>query len=356
MKTKVRSSNIEICRIVSMMMIIMHHCVLHGGGIFMDPCINKIIAFLYMPGGKVGFFCFIAISCWFLVDSEFKFERFVKLWLEVVFYSMLTIIIAIILGMEFTTTNILTGLLPLTGAVQGFPAVYLAFYMITPVLYIVSKNITHKQNIYIVICFSIFVIATRYMAIFGTEQNVYSRLTLFIFCYFLMMLLKRTKIKFLENTFLMFFIFAITWMSEFGYYYYSNIYPEKTYWAYLTPLFYDEGSLITMICGLSLFMFFKNLKLNNHKVVNILGGTTLAILMLHDGHYTRNLTWQMLKTTEWFYGRFYFLQVIACAGGIYVIGTCIDLLRKYLLEKPLFSNRYVKEKFVKMDEWLKGKE
>lgn len=71
-----RETNIELCRIVSMVLIIMHHCATHGGGTNIDGSINKWIAYSFVPLGKICFNTFIAISMWFLVDSEFKFKKF----------------------------------------------------------------------------------------------------------------------------------------------------------------------------------------------------------------------------------------------------------------------------------------
>lgn len=50
---KERKSNIELCRIICMLLIIAHHCVVHGGAINIDTCINKYIALFLLPGGKI---------------------------------------------------------------------------------------------------------------------------------------------------------------------------------------------------------------------------------------------------------------------------------------------------------------
>ena len=103
MKRVQRESNIELCRIFSMVLIISHHCIYHGNAINMEYCTNKLIALALLPGGKLCFDTFIAISMWFLVDSSFKAVRFVKLWTEVLFYSVLTTIAALLLGAKLPT-------------------------------------------------------------------------------------------------------------------------------------------------------------------------------------------------------------------------------------------------------------
>lgn len=139
-KKKFRDSNIEICRIICMLMIIGHHCVVHGGGMNMDVCANKWIAYLIFPGGKICFDSFIAISTWFFVEQSFKTERFIKVWLEVLFYSVVTIAAAAMLGSQFTGIEWFSAFLPITGSVQGYPQVYLAFYLMLPLLTKISRG------------------------------------------------------------------------------------------------------------------------------------------------------------------------------------------------------------------------
>lgn len=189
---KERKSNIELCRIICLMMIIGHHCVEHGGGINMDPCINKWISYIILPGGKICFDTFIAISCWFLVDQTFRAERFMKMWFEVLFYSVFTISIAAFLGSQFTVLDWITAFLPITGSVQGYAQTYLAFYLLLPFLVKISQGMTKKQNEYILGLLTLFCIVFRIVSsIEWSEQSVYCRLILFIYIYFIILYIKR---------------------------------------------------------------------------------------------------------------------------------------------------------------------
>ena len=50
--------------------------------------INRFVGqFLYI-GGKLGVVIFVLISGYFLVDSKFKIKKLLKLFLEVLFYSV----------------------------------------------------------------------------------------------------------------------------------------------------------------------------------------------------------------------------------------------------------------------------
>lgn len=95
--TKVRESNLEPLRIVSMLMIIFHHYIMHG---IILPCernsdlaqsinfsdyeaILKSVNF----GGYFGVNCFVLISGYFVIKREATFRQILILWGQVVFYT-----------------------------------------------------------------------------------------------------------------------------------------------------------------------------------------------------------------------------------------------------------------------------
>jgi len=87
---KRRQSNVELFRIVLMLMIIAHHFIVHGIGYQPNAFnVNNALAVAIEPIGRMAVICFELISGFFLYNSCFKFEKFLKLILEMVFYSLL---------------------------------------------------------------------------------------------------------------------------------------------------------------------------------------------------------------------------------------------------------------------------
>ena len=104
---KVRESGIELLRIITMILIIAHHYVvnsgltLEGGSICNNPTSWKTI-FLMIFGawGKTGINCFVLITGYFMCKSNISFKKFVKLYLEVVFYNLVIYMIFLLSGYE----------------------------------------------------------------------------------------------------------------------------------------------------------------------------------------------------------------------------------------------------------------
>lgn len=100
MPGKVRDSNIELLRIVSMLMIVILHFLMHGRILKWSAFGSKEYAIYWMIEAFV-FVCvnvFVIISGYFLCLSKFKVSRLTKVWFQVLFYSIICTICCMAIG------------------------------------------------------------------------------------------------------------------------------------------------------------------------------------------------------------------------------------------------------------------
>ena len=83
---KVRNSNLELFRIMTMLLIVAHHYVVNsglaavGGPIYADPTNPRSLFLLLLgAGGKIGINCFVLITGYFMCQSSITPKKFVKL-------------------------------------------------------------------------------------------------------------------------------------------------------------------------------------------------------------------------------------------------------------------------------------
>ena len=94
-----RSSNLELYRIICMMMIVAHHFALQGfafdGGPLQgnDNSVNGILLILYGAWGKTGINCFLMITGYFMCTSKITLRKFVKLMGQIYFYHIVLYVI-----------------------------------------------------------------------------------------------------------------------------------------------------------------------------------------------------------------------------------------------------------------------
>lgn len=356
---KPRQTNLELCRIVCMVLLIGHHCIVHGGAVNMDPCLNKYFALLWVPVGKLAFDCFLALSMWFLVDRSFKTERFLRIWLEVLFYSVVFFAVTMAFDGYLGLRNLVAVFFPISGNSHGFAAAYLGFYLLVPFLVKTTMGMTKKQcGILIVILFYLecFTQFLSYVVLY--KQNLFSELLLFVMIYFIMYYLKHWPFSFQNKNGILFLVLAICYFVHFVIVYWTYLGIGGRLIEFLLTLQIGtyESSLFNIVGGIALFFLFNNLKMPVNYKINYIAKATFGILLIHDHNFFRNVLWtEIFHTQSWYYSKNFLLFFVATVLTVFVCCTIIDLLRNHFLEKPLFRWEKLKNACARFDEIITSK-
>ena len=150
METVKRSSNIELLRIVFMLMIVLHHyCVNSGLTEVMkwnDITSNMILVQFMSIGGKVGVNGFFLISGYFMIHKLASVQKMIKLIFEVWFYNIVVFLFFLLMGVEYTTSEIVKCFIPI---LFSFPASfignYLLVYILSPMINKGLKALSKKE-------------------------------------------------------------------------------------------------------------------------------------------------------------------------------------------------------------------
>lgn len=122
-----RNSNIELLRIVSMVLIAMFHFSVHGtwpeGGPLASDTAVEMLSF----GGKIGVNCFVLITGYFMVHSRLKVQSLLRVVLQTWFYSFAILAIFAIAQPDLVTPDRLRkAVTPITSGEYWFITCYLA--------------------------------------------------------------------------------------------------------------------------------------------------------------------------------------------------------------------------------------
>lgn len=145
---KDRNSNFELMRIISMLMIICHHIIVHGNLLnnCQRPGISSIIIFLNILF-KIHILSFIVITGYFQSKSQFKLSKMLNLIIEGIFYSTIIFFIGYKLGWvdSITPLSIIQNIGIDCFSTYWFIATYLIVYMLSNYINKFINRLTHIE-------------------------------------------------------------------------------------------------------------------------------------------------------------------------------------------------------------------
>lgn len=351
---KTRSSNLELYRIVCMLMIVSHHYVVCSGlsekegllASYPDEA-NSIFLTLFGAWGKVGINCFLMITGYFMCKSQISIRKYLKLFMQVLFYNIVLFLIFYSAGREtLSITHLLPVLIPFWGFKDGFASCFLAFYLTIPFWNILIKNLTEHQHqlllLLVLTCYTFlgsvpkFDLTFNYITWFGVIYLIASYIRFYPHAIF------EYRRLWGGCTLAIFFIACA-----------SIIFMQKLFGvAYFFVA--DCNKIFAVALSICSFLWFKNMKIKYSYVINAFGSGTFGVLLIHAnsdamrtwlwndmvdavGHYTLSLSNLV----------FYCVVVVM---AIFLVCNLIDQVRIASFEKWFFR-WYDKKISLKAEVW-----
>ena len=330
---KQRKSNFELLRIFAMVLIILHHYALHGGlSSIAGFGVNKYIGTICLIGGKLAVNLFVLISGYFLIESEFKLKKVLKLILQVYCYSVAFFIVYVIFKGIPTGEIIKLTAFPFTSKAYWFMLPYICVYVLSTFINKLIKSISQKQLISLI---GILIFMFSGIGFFISDSELMNNLSWFILIYLIGAYIRLYDFNYFSKN-------TIEWFSVIGYVLFIIVTCGITYMSqYNANIFRfvnkisSMNSIIVLVEAILIFIVFKNLDIKNSKVINILGKSSIGVYLLHDSIFRLEF-WKEICFVE----KFYFVSpwllvfhIIVCTLGIYLVGVIIELIRSKIIDK-----------------------
>lgn len=340
---KVRSSNLELFRIITMLFIVAHHYVVNsglsvaGGPIAADPTSwRSLFLLVFGAFGKTGINCFVLITGYFMCKSQITAKKFAKLLLEVMFYNIVIYLIFLCSGYtDFSIVSLAKALLPITSISHNFTGCFILFYLCIPFLNILVQRLSEKQHLYLLLLLSFIYVFFGTVKVLELNMNYISW---YIVLYFVASYIRIYPKKIFDSQRIWGFVtlvcVALSSISVLA----CAILGAKINW--FNPFFFvtDSNTFLALTTGLSAFMFFKNMKMKYHPVINTIAASAFGVLLIHANSGTmRQWLWRdTLNNVGMYSSDLLIFHAIGSVIGIYIICTLIDYLRIHSVEKGIF--------------------
>lgn len=347
-KTMYRNSSIELLRIISMVMIMFHHFAYHGNfeWNYNEITIPHLWYNFILMGGKVGVNIFVLISGFFLIENTerlFQPKKLLKFWGQVVFYSITTYFLSIVLQINnFDIKQIIKICFPITYPGWWFASTYFMLYLIHPflnkLLHDLKKNVYQYLILLLVLCWSI--IPTLTTQLFESNSLLWF-ITLYVIAGYAKIYGFNERLKSKHYFFLFLIVLVCSYLISVSFLVLGT---KRNELAVHAIDFFGMERFPILLMALFLFMTFAKLKIKYNKWINVIASATFGVYLIHDSSYIRYyIWWNIFKINQYQESLFLIPYSILVVFIIYVLCTGIEMVRKVLLERPyiIFVNKYV---------------
>ena len=338
---KERNSNIELYRIIVMLLIVMHHYVVNSGlldEMFKTPLApESIFLFLFGMWGKTGINCFVLITGYFMCKSSISLRKFVKLLLQIELYNILFGCIFLYTGHIFLSVSSLIQIVnPIPSVNTGFISCFLLFYLFIPFLNILLNNLSKSQHLLLL------VLSLGIYTILGTIPRIgvtFNYITWFCVLYVVASYIRiygiwRSEDKMfwggVSLVLILISVLSVLVMLFRGVY--SGV---ALNWGLLMFFVSDSNKLLAFLVSVSTFMFFKNIHIRQSKLINTIASCTFGVLLIHaNSDAMRQWLWKdTCDNVGFFHSSMIYIHALCVPIIVFIACTIIDFCRQRFLER-----------------------
>lgn len=340
---KKRESNIELYRIVLMILIIVHHYVVNSGLLelmYDNPLtIKSVFLFLIGAWGKIGINCFLLITGYFMCKSKITVKKFLKLILEVEFYKIMIYLLFTFIGVvPFEIKSFMKAMLPANSMPisYDFTGSYLLFYLFIPYINKLIDNLDKKEHgRLILLMFFVY-------SVFGNVPKinvVMNYITLYIYIYLIGAYIRLYPIKWFSDKKVINLItlsLVVLCMCSVICCLYIGERTNKQIAFYFVV---DSNKILAVLTSISLFLFFKNLNIRYNRFINTIATSIFGVLLIHaNSDAMRTFLWKTVLNNVGAYNTNYiYIHAILSVLAVFLICTIIDQIRIKFIEKTFFE-------------------
>lgn len=283
-----RRSSIELLKIITIVLIVLSHCVQSFNLPVGVASENKIeLAFNFIRCfGQFGNIVFIICSFWFLLEKKTSnVKKIFILSANVFSVSIIWLAICLMLHINFSNVELIKQFAPILFENNWFINCYILLYLLYPLLnkiiYSMSKEQLFRTNLVMFILFSIiqFVLKGNYF---------FNELIGFIYIYFMVAFIKLYAKKYHHNNKVNFSILFVCFLANTSLILITNFLGLKITFMKTLVMYwnFNTANPFYIFMAISLFLIFYNINIQKN-AINYVSSLTLYIYLFHENYLFR---------------------------------------------------------------------
>ena len=348
---KERSSNLELLRLLAMFCIVANHLVGQGDVLRDASGVNFLFSFFVGNAARISVNVFLIIGCWFMADASFRGSRFVKLWLEELFYTViLTLLMVCFYPADVKPNYVIAAFFPVFGYNHWFISGYLVLILLSPFLKKILEMRPERLKKLVLLLFAFTCI---WSSVRPFENETMDTLvwfcSMFVFAGWYKKQVCRGGDQGREKSgdssrggwlylfaaaagyFLLCLLTVPPMLGSCG-----TVMYQASVWA--GQFLQDYKALPNLLIAFCVFRFFLGLEIGSRRWINFFSTSTLAVYIVHQVPVFTLFLWkQLVRIPDHLDSPAWPAYMVGAILYMFLAITLLDKVREELLEKPLMK-------------------
>lgn len=346
---KERQGNLELLRLIAMLMVVTMHVCSHGGmlDLAQKGTFAYYVVWILFGVSFVAINIYILISGYFICESRFSVWRLIKMEMQVLFYSLGILLLFWIFGnAEHDIKYLIYCITPIISDFYWFATMYVGMYLLSPLLNMFARSLTKRQFQCVLVLLFLQFSAWTNIFYYTSGMNIAEGVSI---AWFLVIYLFGTYIrlhyvpngKYGKWLLLGGGLTVLIPISRFviegvlGAFGGAAGFLEDLMWGY--SVFYHYNSMLATAGAFILFIAFLNIKLKGGigtKLIKLAASASFGVYLLHDHYYVREAIWKTINPWAWLDDWYMLPVMILTIILIYGICMVVELIRQWAF-KPI---------------------
>jgi surface polysaccharide O-acyltransferase-like enzyme len=336
-----RNSNVELLRVLCMILIIAHHYSVHGGwdGSLVEttPPLNILFVQIISLGGKLAVNVFVLISGYYLVNQRFSVAKLITLMVNVSLYSIGILLVNNALGLvDVDSRLMLRSLMPTIHSTYWFFTTYILLYLASPLISTVLRSLDQVQHRRVVISLIVMwsFIPTLFNVTFGFSELMWF-ISLFIIAAYIRRFLTQPLSNIAKRWLLV--VWGISVVSLVGSVILADLAAQTDPKALENALYLSNLNMLpTVLIAITAFVWVLGTKPRHSRIINFLAASVFGIYLFHDHPISRAILWGIVfRNVAYQTSPFLVLHAMMAVVIVFGVGVLVDTIKRQLLDQAI---------------------
>ena len=334
MKEATRDSNIELLRIVSMLMTLTLHYLLFGS-VLSRSTFGSVAYYgnwTLEAICHIGVDCFMLISGYFLSQKQFTSRRILSFYAQILFYTIVLSLLCFTLGIAERNIANLIQIIPVMGGRNWYVTAYVCLLFLMPALNHVVHSMDRKSLRAVLIGQFILLSVLHTFFFFADTFRLESGHSAWWYCFVYMIgaYYRKYEIRINKKSQALAFLILLLPLSKF-----VIDSSDHAVLRNLIQVLYAYDSFPVLITALIVFDYFVRIRIHSeqaNRIICLFGKTSFAVFYIHVFILWGERIWVALGSEKFINSGMQLIHMIGSVVAVYLACSVAEVLRLQLFQ------------------------